>query len=331
MREYNIYDIAQKANVSIATVSRVINNSGRVKPETREKILSVIENTGYMKRTERHCVFHNSIAVLCSGNVSINSAANIEKLNYNISKAGYKTLLSSADGDIIEKKRAITLLNKSNIDGIIIDANDFFNYSDEENEELIKVIKKPAMIINGSFFGETTGCVVNDLEKAASEISYSMIKSDKKNIMFIFDKMTYGVKAILKGIHSTFSLYNYDIDPDFSKMCKNISQTEKAISTLIDKSKLPDLIITSNDILAGGAMKIIAKYGCHIPDDIQILSFGNSKICEIMTPCISSFDMKNEDVCKTAVAGLINIINKNEFPSKVTILPELIKRESTNF
>lgn len=323
----NIYDIAKKAGVSIATVSRVLNKSTKVKPVTRDKILAVIEENNYIKKSELNK--SRIIAIVYSTLKNNNIASAVDYLITRLAKSGYKSMLFSCPSDNASKKVLIDSIMDMDIDGIIIDAYDFLTYSNEDNNYILQNIKIPAVIINGYVENPPINYVINDLNQTVSSLASAYIKSGHNKIAFIFSQMSPVTKSIFEGIKDAYFLYNLDVSSDYRQQCRDYSQAEKYINMLIDKNIFPDLIFTGDDLLATYVVNILKKKNIVIPDDAEIVSFGNTNYCLIASPSITSFDLKTQDVAGLAVDILLGEIKHNEVPVINIISPELIKREST--
>ena len=173
----NIYDIADKAGVSIATVSRVINNDKKVSKSTRDRIQKIIEDNNFIKKNDYSRHTNNTIVYMCSGTDSGDMADKITYLSDSLYKSGYKTAIACCNQDETAKKNMLERYLSENFSGIIIDGHDFLTYSIEENINLLKEITIPSVIINGYFdnVDNVNLCYVNNnissfIENIAKEI-----------------------------------------------------------------------------------------------------------------------------------------------------------------
>ena len=121
----NIYDIAEKAGVSIATISRVLNGNGKVHPRTKEKILKIIKETGFVPTKNRNTSKSRTIAIVCSSFKNPTVSENVEMLSRLIEKNNFRCMLSFCDSDIHDKRKTIERLVEHKVDAIIIDGISF--------------------------------------------------------------------------------------------------------------------------------------------------------------------------------------------------------------
>lgn len=323
----NIYDIAEKAGVSIATVSRVLNKSSKVKPATREKILAIIEENNFIKKSEQNK--SKIIAIVYSTFKNTSIANTVDGLISCLAKSGYKSMLFSCPSDNTSKKILIDSIMGMDIDGIIIDAYDFLTYSTDDNNYILQNINIPAVIINGYIDNAPISYVINGLDQTVSALASSYIKAGHQKISLIFSQMSLVTKNIFKGIKDAYFLYNMEISSDYTQQCRDYNQAEKYLNTLIEKNIFPDLIITSDDLLATYVINILKKKNIFVPENVEIVSFGNTNYCNVSSPSITSYDLKTSDVAGLAVDILLGAIKHKEVPKINIISPELIKREST--
>lgn len=116
-----------------------------------------------------------------------------------------------------------------------------------------------------------------------------------------------------------------DADPDFTQLCRDMSYVEKYINTLIDKEKIPDVVLCKSEKLAAYASIILQKKNYKIPEDIEILCVGDSEICSLVKPQLTSVDIKSKEICNTVINVLIGKINKKTVPVISIINVELLK------
>lgn len=108
----NIYDIADKAGVSIATVSRVINNDKKVSKSTRDRVQKIIEDNNFIKKSDYSRHTNNTIVYMCSGTDSGDMADKITYLSDSLYKSGYKTAIACCNQDETEQKKYARTLFK---------------------------------------------------------------------------------------------------------------------------------------------------------------------------------------------------------------------------
>ena len=154
----NIYDISVKAGVSIATVSRVLNGSDKVKSSTRKKVLEVIEESGYTPNAFARSLGLNSmstIGILCSDASDVYQAQAIYYLERELRKSSYTSMLCCTGYQIEGRKKHLQLLISKNVDAVFFIGSHFVGESDEENAYIRSAAEKfPVFILNGELTGQ---------------------------------------------------------------------------------------------------------------------------------------------------------------------------------
>lgn len=327
----NIYDIAEKSGVSIATVSRIINNKGNVSPKTKEKVLSVMDEMGYEPNAFARALGLDSIkmiGVVCSDVSDVYYAKAVSVIENELRTQGYDAILCCTGTGLEDKKKAIDLLLSKRVDAIILIGSIFQELND--NSHIEKAAKSiPIIIINGEMkyknvytimcdeFQATKDCVLALSEKGHKEILYIQNSESPSGIR---KKNGYidGMESI--GI-SSYSDYIY-------KCNKSIECISRTINSIVANNIKFSAIITSVDILAVGAIKALSGLGIRVPDDVSVIGFNNSILAECSTPSISSVDNKVETLCIDAVRTLLDVFNKKNVSTIKTIQGELVCRES---
>lgn len=132
----NIYDIASKAGVSIATVSRVLNGKGNVSEKTKEHVLSIIEEMGYTPNIFARGLGLNSIkmvGILCSDVSDIYYATAVSTIEKELRQSGYDSLLCCTGDNIEDRKKSIDLLLSKRVDAILLVGSTFKEKSDNSH------------------------------------------------------------------------------------------------------------------------------------------------------------------------------------------------------
>ena len=161
----NIYDIANRANVSIATVSRVINNSPKVSEKTRKKVLDIVDELGFTPNVFARGLGLNTmktIGILCSDPSDIYVAGALSCFEKMLRKNGYDSLLCCSGYDTKNLKKYMDILISKSVDAVIMIGSTYI--SSRDNKTLIKNTAKslPILLINGSLKGDNIYCSYYD-------------------------------------------------------------------------------------------------------------------------------------------------------------------------
>lgn len=327
----NIYDIADKAGVSIATVSRVLNGSPNVSAKTKEKILRVIEEEGYTPNVFARGLGLNSmkmIGILCTDVSDIFYAKAVSIIENALRQYGYDSLLCSTGNKLGDKKKYIDLLLAKRVDALICIGSTFKEESD--NSHIEKAASKvPTIIINGLIDVPNTYCITCDEYNAMYENVVALIKKGCHDILYLYDIESYsgmqklnGYKAALKdcGLSAPSQL--------ILKVNKQTTDIENAVSELINKNIPFSAVLASEDLLAISAMHALQKNGYQLPKDMPVIGFNNSLLCECAMPKLTSVDNMVDTLCNTAVNVLRDVFDGKTVTPKMTLSGKLVERDT---
>ena len=171
----NIYDIAEKCGVSIATVSRVINGSGKVSPATRDKIISIIEENDYTPNAFARGLgtgSMNTVGILCANTSDMYLSEAVYHLENNLRKNGFNSLLCCTGYDRAEKENALRLMLSKNVDAVILVGSNYIEPEDSANDYIRRAAQQvPVFMMNGAIKGDNIYCVTCDDYTVSCELA----------------------------------------------------------------------------------------------------------------------------------------------------------------
>ena len=256
----NIYDIANRANVSIATVSRVINDSPKVSEKTRKKIHDIMEELGYTPNVFARGLGLNTmktIGILCSDPSDIYVARALSYFEKMLRENGYDSLLCCSGYDTKNLKKYINILISKSVDAVIMIGSKYISAKDNKN--LIKSTAKslPIFLINGFLEGENVYCSYYD-DFNATKISANMLyNSGKSNLLFLYNSTSQSAKRKLDGFTSGCKELKIKSENYATLLCEenDIENITLSLEKFTKEFFLPDGIIASDDFLAMTALK----------------------------------------------------------------------------
>lgn len=325
-----IKDIAKLAGVSVATVSRVINEDTSVAEKLREKVLQVIKETNYVPNTVgRNLRKSKSDMIL----IMLPTLSNpfyskiLKGIEESASRQGYGILISVTHHDAKTESKYLEMLQMKQIDGVIS------LFSTLSIEELNKLASKyPIVQCCEHTEGAQLPYVMIDNKRAAYEATKYFISRGHNRIGMISGSYyessekarEQGYKdAILDAnlIFDTSYIVKSNYKPESGmEMCKNLLSLPEA----------PTAILTVSDTLAIGAIKYLKSKGIKVGKEIEVIGFDNASITRVYDPSISTVAQPRYDLGTVSVDLLIEKINNFKAVNKGIILPHtLILREST--
>ncbi len=332
----NIYDVSERAGVSIATVSRVINGSTNVSEKTRNKVIDVMKEIGYTPNVFARGLGLNTmstIGIMCTDSSDLYLANAVYFLERELRANGYDSILCCTGTNSETKKKYFELLMSKRVDAIILVGSKFLSTIPSENNYILDAAQKlPIMLVNGYLEGENIYSVLCDDETAVFSVTDALIKAGRKNIVYLYTSTSYSGLRKLEGYRKAHFLHNIPLNPEHIHLCgKNIANSREFLNSLYEKGEQFDAVVTSDDTLAVGALKFAYDKGVSVPDELNIVGYNNSILSNCTAPELTSIDTKSEVLCTTTINTLMGIFNGSDVPDRINISADIVKRNTTNF
>ena len=327
----NIYEVARKAGVSIATVSRVINNSSTVRPETRERVEAALKELKYRPNDIARSLVVKSthtIGVLASDVRDSYYANAIYILEQEFRKLGYHMILCNTGGGLEKRKGYMGLLLEKKVDGIVL-VGSVFREKAGNRHILDTASVVPVVMLNSFLDGENIYSVKCDDEAATEEIVESLVRRGYREIVYVYDVDSFSGLAKLDGFRAGMKEAGLECRPySILKTESGITGGGKALEQLEAANASYRAIAASEDILAAGVLKALKRRGKKVPEDVAVFGYNDSVIARCTSPGLSSVDNKVGALAKAAANILCWVLHGEEIPSHHTIVPELVFRQS---
>ncbi len=289
----NIYDIAKIANVSTATVSRVVNNNPKVSEKTRVKIEKVISEVGYSPNIYARGLGNGSvrtIGIMCPNIADTFSAKAIEILEKSFSEIDYHTVLCCSGFEQKDKEKKLEFLFRRKVDAIILVGS---CYSEtEENIRATAYIKKiaekvPVFLINGNIEHRNIFSTYADDYQGSYDAVTGLIESGKTRILFLNNYVTSSSKQKMLGYEKALKDKGLPIIGELKYVLNDGIYNVRDI-LLAHKNLEFDGCFCCNDRLAVGVLKYANAKGISVPDELSIVGYNNSHMSICTTPELTS-------------------------------------------
>ena len=325
-----IYDVAREANVSMATVSRVVNANQNVKPATRKKVLKVIEELGYRPNAVARGLASKKTTTVgviipdISNSMYAELARGIEDI---ATMYRYNIILSNSDQNQNKELQLLETMLGKQVDGIVF-------MSDVISTELLyEMERSPTPIVLAGSIDESAAIAsVNiDYHGAAYEAVKKFTDNGHKKIAFISGPLTSMINKEykLKAYKEALSDAGIDFDENLVIECNNsYDEGIEAVQTLA--SHEPTAYFVSNDEMSIGVIHGLEEQGKKIPEDAEVISYENSKLARMARPMLTSVAFPLYDIGAVSMRLLTKYMNNEEIEEKQVILPYRIEeRQST--
>lgn len=255
-------------------------------------------------------------------------AQSIHSIENEAGRSGYNVILCNTGEDLHEKKKYLKLLLQKRVDGIILIGSVFKEKSD--NRHIVEAAEKvPVMMINGYMEGKDLYSIMCDDRGAVREAVKYLVALGHKTVAYVYDVETFSGMEKLEGFKSAVS--EYGLHPGNEMIVRTdrgIEGGRQAVRKLLKEKTGFTAILTSEDILAAGALKALSDAGIRTPDEVSVIGYNNSVISQCTMPELTSVDNKVDEVSNNAVSLLIDALHGKTIPSRTVVASELIERMS---
>ena len=307
-----IQDIAELANVSVATVSRVINNSEKVKEETREKISRIIkENNYYPNLIARNLSKNenNTIGVILPDIKNLYFASIMNEIINETNINGLNVILGCSNESFRLQKKYIELFLEQRVKGIIIavtqnsyDKTDFF-------EQMASKI--PIVFIDRKIKKEMPGVFFENMDSSYKVIE-NFIKDGRKKIGFLAGPQSISTaRERLEGYKKALSDYNIEYDERLVLYGDFTLESGYRLGKRILKSRI-DAIYISNNSMTLGFLKALKELNID-SKMLKIATFEDNEIIKFIDDDIISYDIPFNKLSKMSIEILENLL-ENKSP-----------------
>ena len=326
-KKITIYDIARISGVSPKTVSRVINGGERVKPETYQAVMKVIDELSYVP---------NAYAQNLTKKETINILISVKKME-SFPLIWFQTLLDKVlqtckevgvnaiveyfgEGDSI--KDSIISSTGSLVDGVIV----FYEGKDDSRIQYLKKNNMP-FIVFGESHTDGVIYVSNNDFKAGYDLMEAVEEKGFKKMWLLMGGPSLVNKNRENGVREFVKEKRYDIDLEVIYGLFTIESVYDYVKEHLSTSNIPDIIFVSGDEKVQGVIRGCYEKGILIPDQLTIVGFDNIPIAKYYTPALSTIAPNYTELAKEMIEGVLAIINGEQRES-VEVPASLIRRQT---
>ena len=328
----NIFDVAKRAGVSIATVSRVVSRPDAVAPATRRKVLQAITQLGYTTnaagkhlRTQRS----DKILVMIPDISSPFYSRVLQSIEEAAQREGYSVLLADTQHDPKREERYTLMLRRRDAEGLIVLGRGLPEAAVEVSRETAGV----AHIVSGC---EVDSRVIIprvhiDNRAAARDVIEHLYSLGHRRVGLITGP---GESILsrdrLNGATARARIQKAERDLIVARGDFSIESGEQAAEQLLARADRPTAIFCFNDQMAIGAMDILRRRGLSIPDEVSVVGFDDIPFARYTVPSLTTIAQPVREIGQETVRLLLAIVRGHTQSAVSVILPhKLIVREST--
>ncbi len=326
-----IYDVAREANVSMATVSRVVNGNPNVKPATRKKVNEVIERLGYRPNAVARGLASKkttTVGVIIPDISNIFFAELARGIEDIATMYKYNIILSNSDQNKDKELHLLNTMLGKQVDGIV------FMGGNITEEHVAEFERSPVpIVLAGSIepFNKIPSVNIN-YRQATFDVVTEFIEKGHKHIAFVVgplhnqinkEQKLEGYKEALEKAGIPFN-EEYVIEGDYT-YDSGIEAWEK-LSSLPDR---PTAVFVGNDEMAIGVIHGAQDNGLRIPNDVEVITSDNTRLALMVRPQLTSVVQPLYDIGAVAMRLLTKYMNKEKVSENIVILPHRIEHRSS--
>ena len=332
-----IYDISEKAGVSIATVSRVLNGSSSVSEKTKKKVLDVIDRYGYTPNAFARGLGLNTmktIGVMCADSSDLYLAKGIYYIEQQLRANGYDSILCCTGYELETRTATINLLITKKVDGIILVGSNFIYEKDSDNQYITNAAAQvPVMLLNADLDAPNVYSVVSDDFTSMYEATLQMIRTGVKDILYFYNSVSYSGKKKLAGYRTAMEEKKLFSDENLMQYYHGSHEDVAAMIAHLKRLHHQGMqfhgVIAADDTLALAALKYAHEMGWRVPEDFSVLGYNNSMLAMCCDPELTSIDNRLEILCRHLITTLMGVLAGEEMPKRTVFSGEIIKRGTT--
>ncbi len=327
-------DVAQRAGVSLMTVSRVINDKGEISQETRERVQKVIEELGYRPSGIARSLaggqtYTIGLVVPDIANPYFSEMAHgITQVAYD---EGFSVLLCDCEELPDREIAMLEVLEEKRVDGVVVAA------PRSETEKLLPIIARhPNAVIVNRLFKEAdsanvSGFVINNDKAGGYKVTKYLLENGHSQVGFLAGPgSSYGSIRRNLGYRTALEEHGLPYDPQLVRYCHPTVEggREAAIQLLKDHPQLTALFCF-NDLVAIGVLQCCLELQRKIPDDLAIIGYDDIPMASWVTPALTTCRVNSEEMGRLSIQLLIDHISGCAGDcSNIFLEPELITRQS---
>jgi LacI family transcriptional regulator len=302
--------IAEDAQVSVATVSRVLSGNGPVSAEVRERVLLTVEKLGYQPnhiarslRTRKSFVLGLIIPSITNPFFT-NIARAIEDTAL---RAGYVVTVFSSDQNFEKEKRYLELMCNRMVDGAMLVVTDRYS----SNLDQLVQTGIPAVLIDRKLENASFDRVMVDTCTGTYRAVEHLLQRGYHRIgMIAGPRNVSTAEDKVRGYLAAFNDHQLPVEEDLLLFGDYTEESGISIGRqFLNQAQPPDAVIVSNNLMTIGFYRVVKEYSLRIPHEIAIIGFDDTSWASLVTPPITMIDQPTYELGKVAVEFLLERIN----------------------
>lgn len=324
-----IRDVAKAAGISTATVSNVLNKTGKVGRGTRQLVLSAVKRLGYVPNVHaRHLASHNSstLGIIVSDIENPFFPEVVKSFETRARQLGYDVILSDTNYDPRRTKEAAERMMEHNVRGVAV-------MTSEISLRLIQELVRRRIAVTFLDLAPARGYVSNlriDYFSGVEQIVKHLFANGHRRIAFVAGRPKLKSNLVRYQAYEK-CMHALGLEP--GPVLRGDLRFEGGLAAGLAIGKLspqPTAVIAVNDLTAVGVIKGLMQSGCRVPEDISVTGFDKTRLAEYSNPSITTVDVHRDLLGRMAADALCELSRStNPRGREYRISAELIVGESS--
>ncbi|MCP3807478.1 LacI family DNA-binding transcriptional regulator [Paenibacillus sp. SEL1] len=331
----NIKTIASMAGVSVATVSKIINNYTDISEETRQRVLKIMEETGYRPSSSAKTLAtkkSNLVGVIFAGklNVDFSHPFFVDIINVfkkQIGLLGYDLLFFSNEKFLDNGEDYLARSKYFSVDGCIIIAGDEV----EKSVFDLDASPIPCIGVDIELTGASSCYIMSDNQKISMKVVEHFYMNGYREMGFIgIERPSLVIKEREEAFTASLKRFSLDVRPEWVVYGKDYAAEDgyQVAKAWIQQGNLPKAIFAATDLLAFGAIRAFKESGLRVPEDIAVVGCDDIEACRYTEPPLTTVKQDKQKIGRLAAMVLFDLMNKQMDTKCIKVEPELVIRSS---
>ena len=302
----NIKDVAKLAGCGIATVSRVINKSGYVKKETREKVEAVIKELGYQPNEIARSMTrqkNNLVAFILPNSMHLFFAELLYYVEEELFDLGYKLMLCNSSEQLEKEIQYLDMLKNNRVDAVIL----------LTNNDVEKYLNKSLPIVSFDRYFDDVPYVASDNYRGGVLAANRLIKQGCERIMFIGDDAQgehTNVKTDVSnrriGFFETLRKNGINDIVNVEYPLQNYYVTYEQVKSMIEPYNNVDGVFCISDFVAFNVIRVLEDQGKRVPEDVKVIGYDGGRTFYNFGKKITSINQNSRNIAQAIIKLLVN-------------------------
>lgn len=320
----SIKDIAKMCGVSVATVSKALNDKDDIGQETKQHIKDVAKEMGYVPQYYARAIRMNksfNLGVLfvdgaLSGLTHDYFARILNSFKVTAEAKGYDITFINSDKRHNKQKTFLEHCRYRGLDGVVIACMNFFN------PEVVELVNSDVPVVTIDHKFDNHVCVSSNNTSGMEELVEYIISMGHEKIAYISGDPSSVTTLRIESFERIMKKHGIPVRPEyqFSTEYRNLKMARQYTSELLDLEEPPTCIIYSDDYSALGGIGEIQDRGMTIPDDISVAGYDDLFLAGQLRPRLTTVHQQTDLIGQRAAEELINLIEKEKAVSEQSIV-----------